>query len=87
VLQAQAQTAVAGFDPHYSGGRSSGRGHLYAAGFETRLGAQLVAGARFEIERSEDYAPNRALVYLRFAPATRSVVAFPPEPMLPTSEY
>ena len=90
-LQAAAQALAPGngVNPYYAGGKSSGRGHSLAAAFETQLSPQLFVGARFEIERSEDYAPNRALVYLRFAPGEAALrsVAFPPDPVLPTSEY
>jgi hypothetical protein len=86
---AQALAPVNGIDPHYRGGRSSGNGHALAAAFETQWQPRLFFGGRFEIERSDDYAPNRALFYLRYAPGATALrtLAFPPEAVLPTSEY
>lgn len=86
---AQALSASNGIDPHYSGGRGRGSGRSLAAALEAQLSPQLFAGARLEIERSQDYAPNRAIFYMRFAPgeAALQTVAFPPAPVLPTSEY
>ena len=86
---AEALTPSNGITPHYRGGSSSGSGRSLAAALESQLQPQWFIGGRLEIERSEDYAPNRALFYLRYVPGAASLrpVAFPPEPMLPTSEY
>ncbi|MDH5540248.1 MAG: cellulose synthase subunit BcsC-related outer membrane protein, partial [Rhizobacter sp.] len=90
-MQAAAQALAAGngVDPHYRGGSSSGSGYSLAATLEAQLSPRLFIGGRIEIERSDDYAPNRALIYLRFTPGETSLrpLAFPPEPVIPTSEY
>ena len=64
-------------------------GRSLSVAWERQLTPGLFAGARLELERSTNYEPNRFLVYLRLAtdrPAARPV-AFPPEPVLPSSQY
>lgn len=56
--------AAAG-QPMHRGGRGGGFGRSLRAGVETDLGAGWVLGARVELERSSDYAPHRASLYLR----------------------
>jgi hypothetical protein len=47
-----------------------------------------VAGAGFQIDRSRDYAPNRAMVWLRYLfDRRRDPVPFPPNPVRPYSAY
>lgn len=48
------------------GGKSKGIGYRAQAQLERRLGSHWVAGAAITVQRSEDYAPNQALLYLRY---------------------
>ena len=81
---------VNGIDPWYPGGdegRSYGR--ALGAALEHQLLPGLFVGGRVELERSTNYTPNRFLFYVRLAtdrPSARPV-AFPPEPVLPSSQY
>ncbi|MCK6425433.1 MAG: BCSC C-terminal domain-containing protein [Burkholderiaceae bacterium] len=56
--------AAAG-EPVHRGGRGGGFGRALRASVETDLQRGWVLGARLELERSSDYAPNRASLYLR----------------------
>ena len=88
--QAMALAPVNGIDPWYPGGdegRSYGR--ALGAALEHQLLPGLFVGGRVELERSTNYTPNRFLLYVRLAtdrPSARPV-AFPPEPVLPSSQY
>ena len=90
-LQAQADALApqTGTDAHYGAGTGRGIGRSLSAAFEYQLQPQLFIGGRFEIDRSTDYAPNRALFYFRYnldRDSARPVV-FPPEPLVPVSQY
>lgn len=56
--------AAAG-QPMHRGGRGGGFGRSLRASAETDLSRDWVLGARLELERSSDYAPDRASLYLR----------------------
>ena len=85
----QAQATAAGSSPFYSASTGGGIGRSLAAQFEYQLDADLFVGGRFEIDRSSDYAPNRAFVYFRYNLDHDSArpVTFPPEPFIPPSQY
>ncbi|TPQ39985.1 cellulose synthase subunit BcsC-related outer membrane protein [Cupriavidus pinatubonensis] len=72
----------------YEGG--SGGGFSYTVGgiVEYRFAPHWVAGAGFDIDRSRDYAPNRAFAYLRyFFERQQGAVPYPPTPVRPYSTY
>lgn len=77
-------------NPVYAGGPSSkGTGHSLMAACEYQAAPRLFAGGLFAIDRSDYYAPNRALVYLRYSfdHAGAQPVFLPPEPMEPSSQF
>jgi tetratricopeptide (TPR) repeat protein len=77
-------------NPVYAGGPSSkGTGHSLMAACEYQATPRLFAGGLFAIDRSDYYAPNRALVYLRYSfdHAGAQPVFMPPEPMEPSSQF
>lgn len=90
-LQAQADAVAAssGVDAHYTASTGRGIGRSLAAAFEYQLDPRLFIGGRFEIDRSTDYAPNRLLFYFRYNLDRSSArpVVFPPEPLIPASQY
>lgn len=69
---------------------SSGGGVSYSAqgALEARVTPQWVLGGLFQFDRSEDYAPDRFALYLRyhFDPQKGSV-PYPPRPVTPYSRY
>lgn len=77
-----------GIDPIYRGGNGGGFSYTALAAVEYRFAPKWVAGMALQIDRSRDYAPNRAIAYLRyhFEPQ-RGPVPFPPEPVRPYSSY
>jgi hypothetical protein len=89
-LQAEADAvgATAFYTPRYTGGKGRGTGRGLALTWEYQAARALFIGGRFSLDRSIDYAPNRFLLYLRWAPGhvAAQPVAFPPEPVLPTSQ-
>jgi len=90
-MQAQA-TALAPLNyttPVYTGGPSQGKGFSLKAAWEYQVEPKLFAGALLSIDRSDYYAPNRALIYLRYSfdhPGAQPVF-MPPEPMEPSSQF
>lgn len=87
--QAVALTPVNFITPVYDGGSGSGTGYSLRAAWEYQVTQQLFVGGQFSLERSEDYAPNRALFYLRYAldqPAAQPVY-FQPVPVEPSSQF
>jgi len=89
-LQAEADAigATAFYTPRYTGGKGRGTGRGLALTWEYQAARALFIGGRFSLDRSIDYAPNRFLLYLRWAPGHVAArpVTFPPEPVLPTSQ-
>lgn len=69
---------------------SSGGGVSYSAqgALEARVTPQWVLGGLFQFDRSEDYAPDRFALYLRyhFEPQ-KGAVPYPPRPVTPYSRY
>lgn len=85
----QAQAVLTSVTPIYAGGPSHGTGFSVKAAWEYQVAPKLLAGGLFSIDRSDYYAPNRALIYLRYSidrPAAQPVF-MPPEPMEPSSQY
>ena len=82
-LQAQAG------DPHYAASSGPGTGHAFSAAFEYQMNPRLFFGGRLEIERSDYYTPNRALLYVRqsLGRAAAQPVLLPPEPVFPSSQF
>ncbi len=79
--------AAAG-NPVHGGGSGGGFGTSWRGTLEWRLTPQWVAGAGFDIERSSDYAPNRAVVYLRhFFKPQAEALSVPPRPVIPYSQF
>lgn len=73
----------------YTGGLSTGTGHSLMAAWEYQVEPKLFAGGLLSMDRSYYYAPNRALVYLRYSldhPGAQPVF-MPPEPMEPSSQF
>lgn len=90
-MQAQAVAAapVTFVTPVYAGGPGSGRGYSVRGAWEYQVDQQLFVGGQISVERSINYAPNRALFYLRYSldqPAAQPVY-FPPLPVEPTSQF
>ncbi|KAA6128027.1 cellulose synthase subunit BcsC-related outer membrane protein [Cupriavidus cauae] len=75
-------------DRTFRGGNGGGFSYTALAAVEYRFAPKWVAGMALQIDRSRDYAPNRAIAYLRyhFEPQ-RGPVPFPPEPVRPYSSY
>ncbi|WP_340527472.1 cellulose synthase subunit BcsC-related outer membrane protein, partial [Cupriavidus necator] len=72
----------------YDGGSGGGISYTIGAIVEYRFAPHWVAGAGFEIDRSRDYAPNRAQAYVRyFFDKQQGPVPYPPTPVRPYSAY
>ncbi len=76
-------------NPLYSSGSGPATGYSAYVQWEYQLTPSLFVGNKIEIERSPYYAPNSAIVYLRYAydHAAAQPVALQPEPVLPTSQF
>lgn len=75
-------------NPIYTGGSGGGFSYTLGATVEYTFAPHWVAGAGFQIDRSRDYAPNRAMVWLRYLfDRRRDPVPFPPNPVRPYSAY
>jgi len=87
--QANALAATNFFDPHYASGSGKSVGRSLALNWEYQARHDLFVGGSLSLDRSVDYAPNRFMLYLRFAPGGTAAkpVAFPPAPVLATSQY
>lgn len=75
--------------PVYAGGSSSGRGYSLKAAGEYQAGPKLFVGGLLSLDRSESYAPNRLLFYMRYSldhPAAQPVF-MPPEPVESSSQF
>lgn len=87
-LQSQA-VALGSVDPTYAAGTSGGRGYSLRAAWEYQATPQLFIGGLFAMDRSDFYAPNQALLYLRYSidhPGAQPVF-LPPEPVEPSSQF
>lgn len=72
----------------YGGGSGGGFSYTLGATVEYTLAPHWVVGAGFSIDRSRDYAPNRAMAWLRYLFDKRELpVPFPPTPVRPYSAY
>ncbi len=81
-LQAQSGNAT------YGGGSGGGFSYTIGATVEYTFAPHWVVGAGFSIDRSRDYAPNRAMAWLRYLFDKRQLpVPFPPTPVRPYSAY
>lgn len=79
--------ALAG-NPYFGGGSGGGFSYAVEAALEYRITPHFVAGGRFRLDRSRDYAPNVGLVYLRyFFSPQHGPVPYPPTPVRPYSDY
>ncbi|MGL4315103.1 MAG: cellulose synthase complex outer membrane protein BcsC [Pseudomonas sp.] len=67
ILAPYAALLSSNIDSLRGGDDNSGLGYLAQALVERRLDDHWVLGAGFTMQRSEDYAPNRALLYLRYS--------------------
>lgn len=76
-------------NPLYSSGSGPSTGYSAYMQWEYQLTPSLFVGNKVEIERSPYYAPNSAIVYLRYAydHVAAQPVALQPEPVLPTSQF
>ncbi|WP_459614928.1 cellulose synthase complex outer membrane protein BcsC [Bordetella sp. 2513F-2] len=69
-------------------GSGSGVGYSASAFVERRVSNHLVLGAGFDIQKSEDYTPSRAMLYLRYSLAPwRGPLPMGPEPLTPYGEF
>ena len=73
----------------YSASSGNGRGYSLNAAIEHQVTQQLFLGGLLTIERSDYYAPNQALIYLRYSidHSGAQPVFMPPEPVLPSSQF
>lgn len=72
----------------YRGGSGGGFSYTAAAAVEYAFAPRWVVGAGFSIDRSRDYAPNRAMAWLRYLFDKQQMpVPFPPTPVRPYSAY
>jgi len=72
----------------YKGGTGGGFAYTLGATVEYTFAPHWVAGAGFSIDRSRDYAPNRAMAWIRYLFDKRQEpVPFPPAPVRPYSTY
>ncbi|GJG96318.1 cellulose synthase subunit BcsC-related outer membrane protein [Cupriavidus pauculus] len=72
----------------YGGGSGGGFSYTIGATVEYTFAPHWVVGAGFSIDRSRDYAPNRAMAWLRYLFDKRQLpVPFPPTPVRPYSAY
>lgn len=83
--QLQAQSA----NSMYAGGPGHGTGQSLKAAWEYQVDPELFVGGLLSLDRSESYAPNRLLFYMRYSlnhPAAQSVF-MPPEPIESSSQF
>ena len=86
---ATALSGTNGINPIYSASTSSGTGTSLSGEWEYQLNRQWFLGGVGEIARSKDYAPNRFMIYLRHSLGQTAAkpVSFPPDPIIPTSQF
>ncbi len=77
-----------GVDGTSSAGSSNGTGYSLFFQAERRISRHLVLGAGIDIQRSDDYAPSRAMLYLRysFEPWSGNL-PLPPSTLEPYAEF
>lgn len=84
------QTAIAAniTTPTYVGGNGHGTGWSFGGALEYKLTPQLFGGMRLQIDRSDYYTPNFAILYLRYIfDALKGAIPYPPEPVMAYSRY
>lgn len=87
-LQTQAVANAAIMAPTYTGGNGHGTGWSLGGALEHQFTAQLFLGARLQIDRSDYYTPNFAILYLRYLfDAHTGPVPYPPDPVKAYSRY
>ncbi|SDC84979.1 Tfp pilus assembly protein PilF [Cupriavidus sp. YR651] len=75
-------------NPVHGGGSGGGFSYTLGATIEYTFAPRWVAGAGFQIDRSRDYAPNRAMAWIRYLfDRQQDPVPFPPTPVRPYSTY
>lgn len=75
-------------NPVYAGGKGHGTGWSLGGAMEYKFTPQLFGGAQLQIDRSEYYTPNFAILYLRYMfDAQTGAVPYPPEPVKAYSRY
>lgn len=80
---------LAAGSPTYQGGAGNGIGYSLNAAWEYQFAPKLIAGGLLSIERSDFFAPNRAVLYLRYSfdrPRAQPVF-LPPELVEPSSQF
>ena len=85
----QSQALLLGATPTYAGGVSNGTGYSLRAAGEYQLTSKLFVGGLLAVDRSQNYAPNQALFYLRYSwdrPGAQPVF-IPLEPVEPSSRF
>lgn len=90
-LQQQAIARLAAADlgsPVFGGGSGGGFSYTLLAALEYRITPHWIVGGRVSIDRSQDYAPNVGILYLRyFFSKQHGAVPYPPRPIRPYSQY
>ena len=72
----------------FGGGSGGGFSYTLLAALEYRITPHWVVGGRVSIDRSQDYAPNVGILYLRyFFSKQHGPVPYPPRPVTPYSQY
>ncbi|WP_328822693.1 cellulose synthase subunit BcsC-related outer membrane protein [Pseudomonas sp. S31] len=70
------------------GDNNSGVGYMAQAFVERRLDDHWVLGGGFTAQRSEDYAPNRVLMYLRYSfDVWQGNLPLPVNPLKPYADF
>lgn len=85
----QGQALLTPTTPTYTGGSSSGTGYLLRGAWEYQVQPKFFIGGLLAIERSQSYAPNQVLLYIRYSfdhPGAQPVF-LPPEPIEPSSQF
>jgi predicted Zn-dependent protease len=85
----QAQAVANGLNAFYSASSGPGSGYSLGGSFEYQLTPQLFAGGVLDIQRSQYYAPNHVMFYVRYAidHAAAKPVPLQPEPIVPYSQF
>ncbi|PLZ03201.1 cellulose synthase [Burkholderia sp. WAC0059] len=87
-LAAERMSAAYLGEPMFGSGTGGGFSYTVVAAAEYRLSPHWVLGGRLQIDRSRDYAPNVAMLWLRYLfTAQHGPVPFPPTPVTPYSDY
>ena len=76
-------------NPFYSASSGPGSAYSMLAAWEYQLSPSLFVGNRIKLERSPYYAPNSAVIYLRFAldQVAAQPVLLQAQPVIPTSRF